>query len=50
MNDGTLIYNTTSGAKHSFQIYGTEYAHIDSSGITMTTNISFPNNGAGLMG
>ena len=34
--------------KHSFQINGTEYTHIDSNGLTMTTNISFPNNGAGL--
>ena len=48
MNGGTLVYNTTSGAKHAFQINGTEYAHIDSTGLTMTTNISFPNNGAGL--
>ena len=39
MNGGTLVYNTTSGAKHSFQVYGTEYANINSTGITSTGNL-----------
>ena len=48
MNSYTMLYNGPTSAKHSFQINGTEYVHIDSTGLTMTTNISFPNNGAGL--
>ena len=43
MNGGTLVYNVTSGAKHSFQINGTENTYINSTGITSTVNLNCNN-------
>ena len=38
MNNATLVYNVQTGAKHSFQINGTE-KNINSTGITSTNII-----------
>ena len=38
MNSYTMLYNGPTSAKHSFQINGTEYAYINSTGITTTNS------------
>ena len=40
VNNYTMLYNGPTSAKHSFQINGTEYAYINSTGITITGNIA----------
>ena len=50
MNSYTMLYNGPTSAKHSFQINGPEYAYINSTRLTMMTNISFPNMVQGLDG
>ena len=38
MASNTIYYNTGTSSKHSFQVTGTEYAYINSNGITASNS------------